>query len=228
MGEPEDTQQFFQHSPFNKSPSVTEINQVRKSLLRTSLPSRLQTYTALMVKTKKTVQWSELLPGFGISDSVLCSPIHFPFDFMQVLWTTASGCRPQTCLYGIFGQARSTDKRLAALYSFEKEPDSWVQWLTTIVPVFWMIKGRGDMHTPKGCHYLRNEGTLAADRDSGVKIMRQWQCTRPSHNEDAVRIFFPAKSFWENLTSGPYSGASGIFCFMHLTFCSCKTGTSTC
>lgn len=52
-GEPEDTQLFFQHSPCDVGPSGMEINQVRKILLRTTIPSRLQIYTALIVKTKK-------------------------------------------------------------------------------------------------------------------------------------------------------------------------------
>lgn len=84
-GEPEDTQLFFQHSPSDAGPTGMEINQVRKILLRTAIPPRLQIYTALMVKTKKQVQWSGLLPRLGISASVPSFPIHFPLDFVQGL-----------------------------------------------------------------------------------------------------------------------------------------------
>jgi len=76
-----------------------------------------------MKKTKKMVQWSELFPGLGISALVVCSPIHFPLDLTQVLWLTVSTCRPQAHLYGIFGQALSTDQLLVALVSFEREPE---------------------------------------------------------------------------------------------------------
>lgn len=107
-------------SPFPISPSVTEVHQVTQSLLRTSLPSRLQTCAALIAKLK-IFPWSEFFPGLGISAPVLCSPMYFPLDFKQVLWIRVSGCRPQTCLYRVFGQALSTDKLFGALVAFEKE-----------------------------------------------------------------------------------------------------------
>lgn len=56
MGEPEDTQLFFQHSPSDVGSSGREINQIRKILLRTTIPPRLQIYTVLIMKTKKQVQ----------------------------------------------------------------------------------------------------------------------------------------------------------------------------
>lgn len=70
------------------SPSVKVINQTQKSLLSKPLPTRLQTYTALMAKTKTMTRWSQLFLGLGISAPCLCFSI--TIELRQVLWTAVS------------------------------------------------------------------------------------------------------------------------------------------
>lgn len=213
IGEPQGTQQFFQHSPFNIDLSVTEINQVRKSLLRTSHPSRLQMYTALMVKPKKTVQRSELFPGLGISAPVLCSPIHFPHDFMQVLWTTVSRCRPQRCVYGIFGQAPSTDELLAGLVSFEKEPKlmgSVINYNSSRTPADQGTWGRAD---PKGLPLPEQPGNPPAGSRQTLEL-KPWGNDN-THDHPITRIlleiFCQLNPFGKIWPLGPIQGLVGYF-----------------
>lgn len=144
-----------------------------------------------MKKTKKMVQWSELFPRLGISAPILCSPIHFPLDLTQVLWTTVSRRRPQTCLYGIFGQALSTDQLLAALVSFEREPEFMGSVINYNNSHILDDQGTWGHAYPKGLPLLEEPGNPPADcrqRDSGVKTMGQWQHTWSSQEKPIMRI----------------------------------------
>lgn len=162
------------------SPSAKVINQARKSLLSTSLPSRLQTYSALRVKAKKTVQWSELFPRLGISAPSLCSPIVSWYSVLILHWKT------------ICTSLQTTDMSLWDIWTSSPFNTSgflwkgaWVhgqsraQWHTTIISGILDDQETWGLAYPRGLPLPEEPRNAPAGRqvDSGVKTTEQWQHT---------------------------------------------------